>query len=83
VLTRVVAVAGDSVRVGATSVAALAPAAALPSEPRRPADPLTRARQLYLESRSALRRGDWAGVGRALEALGATLGAGGGTGAAP
>jgi uncharacterized membrane protein (UPF0182 family) len=41
------------------------------------ADPLTRARALYLDSRAALRRGDWAAVGRALDALGAALGASG------
>jgi hypothetical protein len=41
----------------------------------------TRARQLYEEMRGALARGDWAGYGKAFDALGALLrGAGGGGG---
>jgi hypothetical protein len=81
-LSRVVALAGDTVRVGATTIAALSVGAAsavpaddltddLTDEPGR----LARARRLFLDSRAALRRGDWTAVGRALDALGAALGA--------
>jgi hypothetical protein len=80
-LARVAAYVGDSARTGASPAAALAPTAPAP-DIGAPAvaggDALTRARQLYLDSRAALRRGDWAAVGRTLEALGAALGAPGG-----
>jgi hypothetical protein len=84
-LARVVGLVGDTARIGASSAAVLAPAAVAPGDAPAPeGDALTRARQLYLDSRAALRRGDWAGVGRALDALGAALGAGGGAaGASP
>jgi hypothetical protein len=87
-LVRVVALAGDTARAGATPAAALAPDAARVGADTVGAalaggDPLTRARGLYLESRAALRRGDWAAVGRALEALGAALGAPSGAGQGP
>jgi uncharacterized membrane protein (UPF0182 family) len=85
-LARVAAYVGDSTRTGASPAAALAPAVPEPdvSAPVvAGGDALTRARQLYLDSRAALRRGDWAAVGRTLEALGAALGAAGGAEARP
>jgi hypothetical protein len=76
-LARVVAVAGDTVRTGPSTGAALGvDAGGAPADlPAAGGDLVARARRLYLDSRAALRRGDWAGVGRALDALGATLGA--------
>jgi len=85
-LARVAAYVGDSTRTGASPAAALAPtvpATDVTAPVTAGADALTRARQLYLDSRAALRRGDWAAVGRTLEALGSALGAPGGAEARP
>jgi uncharacterized membrane protein (UPF0182 family) len=85
-LARVVALAGDTATIGTSVASALG--AATPDGTASPSagpalDPLARARQLYLESRAALRRGDWGAVGRALDALGSTLGAGAAPARAP
>jgi uncharacterized membrane protein (UPF0182 family) len=77
-LAGVVAFAGDSTRVGGTVAAAIAPppdASGGAAPAGADGDPLRRARELYAESRAALRRGDWTSVGRALDALGTVLGA--------
>lgn len=76
-LARVVGQAGGRVQVGGTVAAALGIGveATPASGALTPPDRLARARALYLDSREALRRGDWAAVGRALDALGSTLGA--------
>jgi hypothetical protein len=80
-LARAVAVVGDSARVAPDPAAALVASAGVdepptgaPAAPGAGGDPLARARALYDASRAALRRGDWAAVGRALDALGRALG---------
>ena len=73
-LARIVAYAGDSVRVGATLAAALG----VPTSDRSggaasaPA-PRLRADSLYRAMRDALGRGDWTAFGRAFDALGSVL----------
>jgi hypothetical protein len=71
-LLRVVALDGDSVRVGPTLEAAIgtAPARGTAHVPR---DLRQRADSLYQVMRAALQHGDWAAFGRAFDALGATL----------
>jgi uncharacterized membrane protein (UPF0182 family) len=65
----------DAVRAGASLAAAVLPAGAAPDDATPPGDRMGRARALYTTLRAALRAGDFAAFGRALDALGALLGA--------
>lgn len=84
-LARVVGQVNGSAHSGGTVAAALGSGAGTSpaAGPLTPPDRLARARTLYLDSREALRRGDWAAMGRALEALGTALGAAGSAARAP
>jgi hypothetical protein len=72
-LLRVVALDGDSVRVGPTLEAAVGSAAAVRGEAPPPRDLRQQADSLYQVMRAALQQGDWTAFGRAFDALGATL----------
>ena len=83
-LAEVAVLAGDSVRRGATLTAVVsgrAPDARAAGSAG--AERLGRARALYAAMRAALRRGDWAAFGAALEALGEAVGAVGNATATP
>lgn len=71
---RVAALAGDSLRIGATLSDALGAPAAPPDDRVTPLDERIRVRILYDSMRVALRRGDWSAFGAAYEALGRLIG---------
>jgi uncharacterized membrane protein (UPF0182 family) len=71
-----VTVVTDSVRRGATLATALTGAAPPVENDASGEGRIARARALYATLRAALRRGDWAAFGAALDALGAAVGAG-------
>ena len=75
VLAAVVVTSGDSTRVAPTLAAALGRAGPATAGGGSRGDRLARARGLYDSMRQALRRGDWNGFGRALDSLGAAVGA--------
>jgi uncharacterized membrane protein (UPF0182 family) len=72
-LLRVVALDGDSVRVGPTLEAAIGNTAPTHVTARLPRDLRQHADSLYQVMRAALQQGDWVAFGRAFDALGAAL----------
>jgi hypothetical protein len=64
-----------ALRSGPSLAAAVLPAGSVADDAAAPGDRLGRARTLFDALRAALQRGDFAAFGRALDALGATLGA--------
>ena len=72
-LARVAADVDDSVRVGATLIAAVGGARAPGMTEPTPRDFRARTDSLYRAMRDALARGDWSAFGRAFDALGAAL----------
>ena len=75
VLAAVVVTRGDSTRVAPTLAAALGGSGPSGADSGTRGDRLARARALYDGMRQALRRGDWNAFGRALDSLGAAVGA--------
>ena len=73
-LARVAAVVDDSMRSGATLVAAVGGARTTRAFEPTPRDFRARADSLFRAMRDALARGDWGAFGRAFDALGAALG---------
>ena len=72
-IARVAAVFGDTVRVGATLLAAVGGAGPARANEMAPRDLRARADSLYRVMRDALARADWSTFGRAFDALGAAL----------
>jgi uncharacterized membrane protein (UPF0182 family) len=75
VLAGVVVASGDSTRVAPSLAAALGGSGPTAADGGSRGDRLARARALYDGMRQALRRGDWNAFGRALDSLGAAVGA--------
>ena len=74
-VSRVVLLAGDSLRTGRTLAELLGPVADLPAGAAPATDLRRRLAVVYEAMRVALRRGDWAAFGRAYEELGRLAGA--------
>jgi len=72
-VSRVVAIAHDSVRVAASAGAALGVPILRGPSPTSPAAQRERLRELYAEMRAALARNDWVAFGAAFDALGVLL----------